>query len=475
MIYLYQSSVFSGRGVYYEDPSKVIGNKTNDIYLAWTQPGDVQVEYRTRHRLAFTGQDIQAFATWSSWNQLYTTKTNYSIVKSGSEQFSYYPTALPITSSDVTGTYDLVQVQVRVRTYGSTPGAWETSNPMDVSFYPVYELISVELDLDTLDAVMKVAPYGLDGNNDPIISRPISNMTLGSIFDSGSEFIVQPWLKANPITFSYDTDGYVYMVIPAGIAYRLPQTGSVRIRMTTYDGVVDGEVSAYTLSIPSASTHIKEPDFTLTETPTGLQVDVVHEAAAGTYAAYDSVSVAYSWTDSRGVLTAGSIQLVKDVDWTGEIPAPPVGAVVDFTVTATGTYNSYQVQNFVSDSYTMGDSKWFMLSHGSELVWLGYELSISRNVDNNVTVTKLASGRNIARYGAGGETKLTLSGTILDTVRRGNISSIWLPDAQKLDESHDWYLRSPEGERFKVTVESWSLGASRNGIQQLSIDMQEVE
>ena len=115
-----------------------------------------------------------------------------------------------------------------------------------------------------------------------------------------------------------------------------------------------------------------------------------------------------------------------------------------------------------------------MLTHGQELTWLGYELAMSRNKENAVDTIQLASGRTIARHGLGSTGKISLSGTILDAARRGPISSIWLPDAEILAEPHDWVLRTPEGERYTVTVTDWSLSASRAGIQDMSIGMEEV-
>ena len=470
---LIQNNLKRAYGIYYQSPQ---GTETNDVYLGWTNSGYCQVRYRTRHRLMYDGQDVETFDTWSAWTELYTTGPTSSTKMAG---LNAYATKLPHTASDFTGSYDQLVYQVQVRSCasdGSNPGAWETTD-LPVDYFPEWTVEGMELDAETLAMDLEV---------DPGIARPVSMFAINDVWDSNGEEAVPPGrvkLDMHHFAFSsfdYDDSGHIHLYIPAELANYIPRSdgtdgAEISCRMVTSDGVGAYRRRTYTVTVKNQSAYLADPDPTFTETGTGLAVSVPHETASGSMVEYESCTVAYSWTDARGAETAGSTVLVKDgAAWVGEIPSPPFGATVTAVVTVTGTKSGAKVYKSVTATHTMDPCGWFVLTHGQELTWLGYELAMSRNKENAVETIQLASGRTIARHGLGSTGKISLSGTILDAARRGPISSIWLPDAEVLAEPHDWVLRTPEGERYTVTVVDWSLSASRAGIQDMSIGMEEV-
>lgn len=457
------------QGIFYQTPT---GAESNDLYLAWTNAGAVQVQYRTKHRLAWDGQDVEVYGNWSAWTKLYTTGPTASTKMGG---LNAYATMLPHTAVDFTGSNDRLVYQVQVRSCasdGSNPGAWETAD-LPVDYFPEWAVISAGLDPETLAIDLEV---------DPGIARPVSIFAINDVWDSNGEEAVPPGAVKVDMhhlafrSFDYDDSGHIHLHIPAELANYMPRTGgTLQARMVTGDGVGAYRNRAYTVTVINGNTKLEEPAPVFEETDAGLTVTVEHSAGGGSLVAYESCTVAYSWTDARGVETAGTIELHQSpTDWVGQIPAPPFGAEVTATATVTGTYSGATIYNYATETHTMGKRQWFVISHGEEVVWLGYELSMSRNMENAVETMQLASGRTIARHGLGTAGKISLAGTILDAARRGPISSIWLPDAQVLEEPHDWTLRTPEGERYTVAVTDWSLSASRAGIQDMSIGMEEV-
>lgn len=457
-----------GTAAYYQSP---VNTESNDIYIGWDTDGKTlyQVRYCTRHRIMFDGDSEPTYTSWSAWTNLYTSTTPTTRTKLGS--YFGYATKLSLSSTDFTGSYDQLQVMIQTRTCNSnasTYGAWDESI-VSISYVPEWSWVSETLDFETGEILLTI---------DPNFARAVSNLWLSMVYPSGSPAWATLAMDHRQVNdYTYLANGNVTLRVPSEIADKMPRSGAdLSLGITTCDGVIYYRKKAYTISTDSPTpAHIKEPDETITPQTYGLDVSVKHESSSGAYVEYESVSISYSWTDSRGEYVSETLPLVKNgANWEGVIPAPPFGSTVSYTVTATGTYSGVTIFNVTTGSETIAASKWFVLSDSEDVVWLGYELSFNRSIDNNVTVTRLASGRSIARHGAGAEGKITISGTILDSTRRGSLSSIWLPDAQTLDDPHDWVLRTPEGDRYKVCVESWSLGASRNGIQQLAIDMQEV-
>ena len=451
-------------------------SETNDIYIGWTNAGCVQMQYRTRHRLAWNGEDVADYGSWSDWSAVPATYTPS--VKMA--DLNAWTTKLPLASTDFTGSNDMMEVQVRVRpctSSGSSSYDWSdvTVTTLPIWYFPEWAVIAARLDPGTLAIGLEV---------DPGISRPISSFCINDVWGTDGSEAVPPGKvkvalhKKKYNTFTYLDNGHILLDIPAELANYIPRSNGtdracISCYMVTGDGAFAYRKRAYTVTVVGGSTKLVEPDPDFTESDTGLAVSVPHSAGGSGLVEYEAITVAYSWKDARGAETAGSIDLVKDDDdWLGEIPSPPFGIEVSYTVTVAGTFSGATVYRQISDTYRTSKTRLYTLTYGTEFFWLGYDLTFNYQTDVDSEIIQLASGRSIARHGKGSKSKISLGGAVVDSTL--GVDSKWLPDIGTLHEPHDWILRTPLGERFQVSITDVTRDQQHAHYAALTIQMEEV-
>ena len=72
---------------------------------------------------------------------------------------------------------------------------------------------------------------------------------------------------------------------------------------------------------------------------------------------------------------------------------------------------------------------------------------------------------------------MTMTGTLINPAEDAYNGDGWLADVEKLNAPHDWYFRTPNGLRRRVSVESYTPAwatQSANRIMDITVVMQEV-
>jgi hypothetical protein len=191
--------------------------------------------------------------------------------------------------------------------------------------------------------------------------------------------------------------------------------------------------------------------------------------------AYDEVSARATYTDEEGNIYDEVVPITaQGMEWVGTIPTPPldveIAVVISYTVGDDWGY-SVETVTVPSDGRVLFD-------------WGADHFAIRYNPDRQMTVTPIGGTVDIqgselpkSRYSDSRNSSMTMQGTLINPAEDSYNGDAWLPQLEILHKPHDWIMRTPNGLRRRVRVESYTpdwATQSANRIMNVTIVTQEV-
>lgn len=436
-----------------------------------------QVQYRTRSRveysagLATDSTGAEVWTDWPSWPSPGTTATSNSQATRGTKKWRC-ATGVTLSFPYDFSTYDMHEVQVRVRVYSAQhdrASEWAYSPTISIIYAPEIASVTAETAFDG----------SLDVSFTTTFARPMDlYMWMGLDLRDGE--IVGTW--DDKLRF------------PAGITTRVPVDHLVKNRPDLAGGIWSQiwyltETDRYlprgnsrdsilwdqaygSFSIKPAA-HVNPSDVPV---PT---ISVVSSTGGETVVsigcACTGVSARATFTDSEGSTSTAYMDVTgTSPNWTATLEAPPFG--VPITIEA-ACYNASGKYRLATQTVTVDSDAHCCLDGAGDHVELLYEGEFSQ--DSQLSGESIAvAGRRlpVARHGAQVSRSLRVKGTVLfpSVFASGDME---LAALNVLDNPHDWIFRNPRGMRKRVRIASWSTeqDASQLGrLAEVSIDMEEV-
>ena len=443
-------------------------------YMCWTSPCQTfQVQYRHRKRyvpsaailLDDSGADV--WTAWSAWAG--DTDEDIDFSTPTIKPSDYRIATTPITFSYDVTTYDLIEYEIRVRTFNSDLEVSEWGSSVTrVYFMPQVTTVSAteagnnryDLAVDTnwerrlntarykvMGAKEYDFPPGLDG--DQSATAVVTQQALS--FYSGYVAFEDLDLYGDGATpVEYDAG--------CGIVFRKPSQYQKARPCFPITSHTPQTVPAYTTAI------------TESQELTTLKVT--------TASAVTSVAMSVSWTDIRGVEFSELLEVTDDGTgkvWTGYLAYPPLDTEITWHYSI--TYNGDWADD--TKKFTVDSDGLCLLDGEDDHFQIRYNPQVGFNYENEHELVAIAGRRDpVSRYGEHSKREVSLKGLILNPDFDASYGDMWLEDAETLDRSHDYILRLPGGYRQRVSIDSSDLsgdvGSSGKWLE-VSLNMTEVE
>ncbi len=462
-------------------PVHAIGyGSTVTFYPVWfsTYTG-AQVQYRIRSRLNYASallQDDTGAEVWTDypdWSTPSGATANAACSCGWQVENGRYATGLGFSISYDLSSYDMHEVQVRVRVYsasadkasewcyGTTRIAFvprmvsytattEASGYTSVTFATNWPRGGAELWLrdfkDSADGATRT------------IKRTVTGGTEGEAFLLGPDEQVRSyaalagdfWVEDAHMTSSdFGTgDGYAY----SGCDILEYSGGGYVIAPGAHTD--PGDVPDPTLSVISA---------------TG------ESAVIGVSCACDHVAAHVEYTDADGnAYTADMEPGGSSPNWTVTLDAPPFGVEITVKVACCNASGQYKL---ATQTVTIAGTSHCCLDGGGDHVELAYDGEYQSQTDLDGE-SVICAGRKlpVSRHGMSVSRSIDVKGTIAfpSVFTWGDME---LSGLNVLDNPHDWTFRNPKGVRKRVRVTSWSVdqGTGQLGrVAEVTINMEEV-
>lgn len=456
-------------------------------YIGWQAANRTfQAQWRIKRRLSPaaaivedpTGEDVwtgwdgtlgsgsRSSDEWGEWQGVdLTTETPSSTAAASNGYYLNSAFPFPYDFSD----YDRNVYQARVRVLNATTkecSEW-TYAELDVVYAPQATL-SAERNLDGTVTVAIDTNWTRDDNL-------LHMRRAGTIADNRAN-VIKPELSIIE-TVPHDTT----VTIPASQAPDADYVWLLYLWMTTADGggyssgfapgFADPDLRGWT-RIPITS---NPPSADVPE-PTDVTIcqDGSIEVEGGPY---DDVYAHAEWTDEDGNAYSVTVPMSYDSAlgaWTGQLDDPPYDRDITVRVSATdsGEYGSWEYPLRVeSQGYVS-------LDWGDSHFQVRYNANRAMTVQLvNEAVSVSGSALPVSVHSNQRTNPITIIGTFVNPDEDAEIGDAWMKELEILNEPHDWVLRTPNGMRRRVMVESYQpvwQPQTANTVMDVTINMQEV-
>jgi len=441
-----------------------------------------QVQYRTRSRKAYSSglsDDPSGAPVWTeyaAWASPGTSATTNSIVtyKSGNSTYKFRcATGITLSYSYNISTYDMHEVQIRVRVYST-----QYDRASEWAYVTIPVVFQPRL---TSCSAVTTARGGISVTWGTNWVRPC-RLVLSNGLDERSGSVVGTWEGKREAQL----DTTVEFAEDELVKGRNAIKGSAWVadaRIISEDGAgygygADGGCSSIAYSgnkgykvTPSAHTDASNVPVPTISVTTSSGEKAVLSINCNCY----EVVARASWTDAEGVQFAGYLETGgSSPNWTATLDAPPLGTEITISIACCNNSGGYR--NATKTLTISSDSHCHLDGDGDHL-----ELKYDGDFQQSTTVTGesvLTAGRKfpVSRHGTTVTRSLRVKGTIAfpSALSFGDME---LAALNVLDKPHDWLFRNPKGVRKHVRVTSWSTSQSTEQlgrVAEVTIDMEEV-
>lgn len=455
----------------------VIYGQTLTLHPVWMSSYvGAQVQYRTRSRKAYSSglsddpSGAEVWTEYSAWPSPGTSATSNSAY-TWSGQTCRCATGITLTYSYDISSYDMHEVQVRVRVYST-----QYDRASEWAYATIRIIYQPRL---TSCSAVTTARGGVSVTWGTNWVRPC-RLVLSNGLDEKSGSVVGTWEGKREAQLGSTVEFAEDELVKNRTAIR----GSVWVsdaRIITEDGAgLRGEGGCSSIAYsnntgykvtPSAHTDASDVPAPTISVTTSTGAEAVLSISCN---CYDVVARA-SWTDAEGVQFAGYLETGgSSPNWTATLDAPPLGT--EITVSIACCNNSGGYRNATKTLTIASDSHCHLDGDGDHV-----ELKYDGDFQQNTTVTGesvLTAGRKfpVSRHGTSVTRTLRVKGTIAFPSVLG-FGDMELAALNVLDKPHDWVYRNPKGVRKHVRVASWSTSQSPEQlgrVAEVTIDMEEV-
>lgn len=419
-----------------------------------------QVQTRTRRRLspatAATTNPAggEVWEDWGAWQG--TTDDGKVAAVTKADSYTYLTDGITVPASHAA--YDAVDIEFRVRVHNQpdfVSSEWATGT-IRARYAPKAVAVTVS---PTSDG-------GADLAVDTDWARGGCTMRLGPFYRA-----TKPHYDAlAPAVTSTVGPDFSIHVPPAAVSGGAILAGNADL--TTADGVRESRYTfatawddatgdyRFTVGEHQDATSVPEPTITAHDSGGDLVITVAPKSGR-----YDSVVAAISWTDADRTEYRETVELTESGGaWSTVSASPPLNTDIKITANCIldGEWRTVETTDRVECVYGL-------LTWGSERVELRYDIKRSMGMAHSAETVDIA-GRSlpVSRHGSMGGRTVSISATLWE----GDQSPAEL-DA--LHAPHDWILRTPDGFRARVMVDSWSRSdADSRGAWSVSVSCTEV-
>lgn len=368
---------------------------------------------------------------------------------SASGAYSPYIVPLPY---DLT-TYDLTEMEIRVRVILTF------TSPKQVSAWGYGRVTLANAPIINGITAQRNAGGGLTIEVDTNLTRggtllTADGFTTGGRLVTGTEIYTQSGADPSVTVEKWpegETVSIQRLAITTADGYRV-NLGNVEITVT--DPEPQEPITAPTIDIDEAG------NVTVTPPSAGY---------------YDSIAARATYTDEEGRVYDEVIPLTDEGgEWAGLIPTPPL----DVEITVLVSYTRGDEWDYKAEAVTVPSDGRVLFDFGADHYALRY------NMDRQTTTTLEGDTVPIqgselpkSRHGFGRSSSMTIQGTMINPAEDAYNGDGWLPQLEIFNAPHDWILRTPNGLRRRVRVESYTpdwVTQSANRLMGVTIVTQEV-
>lgn len=437
---------------------KVVEGETNTVRPIWSSDYKTfNIQYRIRWRYSPSQQAAQFDPkAWNAeWDNIDWVGDENALITPSDilSKKDYNLTSIPFDISE----HDYGEMQIRVRVRDSQerdlPSEW-LQETFPIRFYPAKSVSATRNDDGSVT-------FGVSLNG---WQRGENIVSIGDIYAGSSARSSNKIGKYS--TTKYETvfeDGLVKFTLPYE---RIGDNTTVYLSatVTTCDkadisisgSVTIGNLPYNTLSLGEIEYEVQDGNVLLK-----MRANSAHQSAV----------YAFRWADAFGRTYSETINAEKvDGYWVATIKEPPFGVPIEARCVArasSGWGKKERTIPPIAGRYAL------LTADGEDSIKLNASLegrpAINLSTETDTEIVNIY-GRTmpVSRYGGRKETRVEATAVVGD----GFLS---LKDAERLSEPHDWLLRTVDGMRLKVSVNSVSCTEEAPGWRELSVSMSEVE
>lgn len=416
------SAVTSNKISVYPDGHSSLGILTPTVAFS-SQYSVFQARWRMRRRyipsiasaMDPTGADVWTqFGSWQGSDESSVTAFSTFTIFGSTRAFNPSVTlSYELGSSD----YDLIEYEFQVRVLNTTTGECSEwcSDTLQICYVPSIEVNGTLLADGSMD--LEIA---CENSSRDIYLSVVNFISAGEVY--GRRVYLTSVLS----------NGVVSTLNIAAEYVRSSMSLQCTVKMDTLEYDVIPIVIA-----PHVPGVIVEPEIHFEDTPIYTSISVT-----GTY---DNVSIVATWDDCEGnehfeMLDAAEF---SDEEHIARLVAPPLNTPIHFRVACTheNTWKAWTYAHVVS-------SKSIIVSDDDGITF-DFGAAAKYQISPNVSIVDMADGSSRSNYGIGAAKKITMDAFIIKYQ-----SNPWVSELAKLYSSHDWWFRTPIGDRFRIAITS---------------------